>query len=392
METILFLLFVFLKQFYIYTPYSKLISVADLFLALSFLCTLYKMIKNKELFKSLIKDYLYYVFILIGSIINLIYFLIYKQPEFITCTLFLIYVAMTVMTFRHLLNKDDKIKKYLSYILIISILLQFVIYLTNSGNVFLEHWGAYRYIGTFKDPNQFGFYLYSSCIIILMIHSYKFKWWLPIIYLVSFYLILQSKSTSSFIGMISLTIFLFLYFIYQTFKYYHVSIKWFYISLIAVIMGIVITLYLIWPSANFDIKKLDYTILTRIQYKLKNITDGGIKSLFYERGAQKLYDYPYYIFFGSGEGYYARFNELLLGSEIHSTLPNYLFAYGIVPFYLLLKWMYKNIIQTTLLNRFIILSLLIESFLLFNGRQPLFWIPILLCGSIKSKLLIQSKK
>ncbi|MDO5085868.1 MAG: hypothetical protein Q4D47_05445, partial [Erysipelotrichaceae bacterium] len=178
METILFLLFVFLKQFYIYTPYSKLISVADLFLALSFLCTLYKMIKNKELFKSLIKDYLYYVFIILAFLINTIYFMIFKHKDFITSNLFLLYGAITILNIRYLLTLHPKIKIYLSYLFLITIGLQLGIYLTNNGNIFLEHWGAYRYVGTFKDPNQFGFYIYISFVLLLILNSHKLKWWL----------------------------------------------------------------------------------------------------------------------------------------------------------------------------------------------------------------------
>lgn len=381
METILFLLFVFLKQFYIYTPYSKLISVADLFLALSFLCTLYKMIKNKELLKSFIKDYLYYVFIILAFLINTIYFMIFKHKDFITSNLFLLYGAITILNIRYLLTLQPKIKTYLSYLFLITIGLQLGIYLTNNGNIFLEHWGAYRYVGTFKDPNQFGFYIYISFLLLLILNSHKLKWWLLPTYFVSFYLILQSKSTSSFVGMFTLTIGLFLYYIYTVFHKKNIHIKWFYIMLISLILIFFVILYFLWPSADFNIKHVEYNIITRIQFKIKVIFDGGFKSLFYERGAQKLYDYPYYIFFGAGEGYYTRFNELLLGSEIHSTFPSYLFVYGIIPTFILIKWIYKNIKTTTPFNIMVIISLLIESFFLFNGRQPFFWLAILLASS-----------
>ena len=62
----------------------------------------------------------------------------------------------------------------------------------------------------------------------------------------------------------------------------------------------------------------------------------------------------------------------------------YMFSYGVIPTVLLLKWLWEKMRKISAVEWIIAGSLIVESFLLVNYRQPFFWM-ILLYGYIRQK-------
>ena len=99
-----------------------------------------------------------------------------------------------------------------------------------------------------------------------------------------------------------------------------------------------------------------------------------------ERGYDKIIKYPYKMILGAGHGYNERYKTYHTG-EIHATFPSILFYYGIVPFIILILWIWENIKYVPKNIMIVYFSLLVESMTLLNQRQILFWVLIML-GSL----------
>ena len=61
-----------------------------------------------------------------------------------------------------------------------------------------------------------------------------------------------------------------------------------------------------------------------------------------ERSYDRILEYPSYLFFGAGEGKYTRFTQDINSrNEIHSTVANIIFSYGLIGLVLFLSLLYK---------------------------------------------------
>ena len=119
-------------------------------------------------------------------------------------------------------------------------------------------------------------------------------------------------------------------------------------------------------------------------------TNDHLWSVWQERGYDKLWIYPQYMLYGSGEGEYDRFILSAHSNEIHATLPSILFYYGIIPFLIILKWFYKKLKRVPFNLLIVYLALLMESFTLLNQRQALFWTIFMMAPQL-SKSYAQNK-
>lgn len=93
---------------------------------------------------------------------------------------------------------------------------------------------------------------------------------------------------------------------------------------------------------------------------------------------------PRYLLLGAGEGNFNRFLKAAQQNEIHCSFLNIWFSYGVIPTVLLLKWLWEKMRKISAVEWIIAGSLIVESFLLVNYRQPFFWM-ILLYGYIRQK-------
>lgn len=355
-----FLLFIFLKQFYLFP--SGGMEAADVCLFASFFMLLCDCMRRRpERLFQLKTEGLFYVFMAFVLVINTYYGIRLGRGEFFKYTCFWIFNACAIWSFCYLTEYGGKaFLTGINCVVKVNIGVQLLIYLSGHGRMFREYWGAIRYQGTFNDPNQLAFFLF---MMILLLYLYRCRFGdrsFPVFYVLVLPVIAASKSTGILLGFFVFTILAVLYGLYQIFGLF---------------------LWWIWPAADFDVKTVDYNMLTRIQEKIWKVAHGGLLGLFLDRGMEKLVLYPQYLLYGAGEGGFDRFTLASQVNEIHCCLFSVMFCYGLIPTSCLLVWLGRKLRRIDAAMTCAVIGLLAESFFLVNYRQPMFWM-ILLYGSV----------
>lgn len=369
-------LYLLLKPYYIFKSGS--LQIGDFLLLLAFLLLILISKTNKEPLKKAINKNKYFLFF-IGLVfaINLIYFFIYYKFKFILSSLYYIFNFLAIILFSVSFQENKKFILNMNKIFKFNLILQFIFSLLSIGKMY----GTYRWMGTFNDPNQFGYYIFICFSFIYLIDNKKSF----IYFLISIYLIFKCSSTGMLLGF---CVFIFLFLLNSlkgltTIMYKNMNkillIFFFFISLCAI--------YCISGDINSKEKnKVDISeqpIIARFTDKIDRVSkkDNTVNtsemSIWQERGYDKIYLYPQYLLFGAGEGEYTRFIKAAHMGEIHATFPSIMFYYGIIPTIILCIWIFSNIKHATSKEFVIYISLFVESFFLLNQRQSLFWIIII---------------
>lgn len=376
-----FLLFIFLKQFYLFP--SGGMEAADVCLFASFFMLLCDCMRRRpERLLQLKTESLFYGFLASVLMINAYYGIRLGRGEFFKYTCFWIFNACAIWSFCYLTEYGGKaFLTGINRVVKVNIGVQLLIYLSGHGRIFREYWGAVRYQGTFNDPNQLAFFLF---MMILLLYLYRCRFGdrsFPVFYVLVLPVIAASKSTGILLGVFVFTILAVLYELYQIGCKKGVSVK---VWILGICMGVLIFglfLWWIWPAADFDVKTVDYNMLTRIQEKIWKVAHGGLLGLFLDRGMEKLVLYPQYLLYGAGEGGFDRFTLASQVNEIHCCLFSVMFCYGLIPTSCLLVWLGRKLRRIDAAMTSAVIGLLAESFFLVNYRQPMFWM-ILLYGSV----------
>ena len=367
MTDILLLLFILLRPFYF--RLAGQVRPADALLMLYFFCRVYKDVKAEMFIPNIKKNKLLYIFLVFAIMINGFYHKVVADPKFVYSSLYLVYIAVTVYSYDSGLSQSliDKIR----YILYANLGIQFLIYCSGLGRVYHELWenGATRYMGSFTDPNQLGFYVFIILVFVYITKHEKIDSYLfPISMVTGIFLALQSKSLSALLGLFVLCVLAILRFVSEKLKLSKVALC---IGLVLVTSGVG---YYFWPSADFRLENVEYTTVNRIRYKLfKVIYADGVKDILRERAAEKILNYPEYFIYGAGEGNYERYYPEPV-NEIHSSFINLFFSYGIIPFAILMAWFKKRLKGLNTVSWIGFTAILVESAFLVNYRQALFWI------------------
>lgn len=367
----LFLLFWLLKPFYLWE--SGTMQISDFVFVLSFVMWLF----DRRGLISIKKPHIYFVLFVLGTfIINTIHSIINADIVFLISSIYYLYNTFMIISISEYKDNDNFLMGLLrvSYT---NIFIQLVILILNQGRFF---YGSPRYMGTFNDPNQFAFSMFTSFLLIYVITLYnqsqgkKNKKSLVLVMLILvFYMIARSSSTGMLLGISSFIFFLIVYTIFSKKTPVFTILK---ILLIIALIGILF--YAVSGGLSLDNISSQTDIVRRLQYKANNVDTNGLQALIEERGIDKLYNYPVYNIIGAGDGLYGRFIDSAF--EVHSTLPGALFYYGIIPFILLITWMLSMLKGTNIAITPVYLALLVESLTLANQRQPVFWMLLVLCG------------
>ena len=367
MTNILLLLFILIRPFYVRA--SGQVQPADGFLMLYFFCTVYRDFKAEVLVPNIKKNKLFYIFLVFAIMINAFYHKVVPDPRFLFSSLYLIYMGVVVYSYDSGINKGliDKIR----YILYGNLMIQFLIYSSGLGRLYYELWeeGATRYMGTFTDPNQFGFYIFIVLLFAYLTKHEKADTYLfPITSVMGIFLVIQSKSLAAFLGLAVLYTLALVRFIGEKFRVNKVILC---VMLILTTTGVV---YYFIPTSDFRIEDVEYNTVNRIRYKIYNVIYAdGIKDILRERAAEKIINYPEYFIYGAGEGNYERYYPEPV-NEIHSSFINLFFSYGLIPFAILMGWFKKRLKGLNAVSLVCFITILIESMFLVNYRQALFWV------------------
>lgn len=364
-------IYLLLKPFYIFKSGSM--QPSDLFLVFAFIFLL--ILKKKELInKNISKNIKFLLFTICTFAINGLYFIAYVKTKFLLSSLYFVFNFLAIILFS-IIFEDDKLTNNISKLLKIDILVQVLIFLLGLG----RWYGRFRYMGTFNDPNQFGYFILMSYMFIYLISEKNGNKKGNILFLLlSIFLIFECASTGMFLG---INIFLLLQFldIIRNFTYFIKCYKYRIVICTLILMPILVLFLIFNHDYNF-IKPDKFFMLSRIEGKVDKMSStnaSGDVSLIQERGYDRFIYYPQYVLYGSGEGEYTRFELTYHQDEIHATFPSILFYYGIIPTLILLSWIFDKIKDAKPRTLIPLIAALIESFTLLNQRQVLFWILIL---------------
>lgn len=254
-------------------------------------------------------------------------------------------------------------------------------------------------MGTFNDPNQFAFFIFTMMLVLFMEYRRKAVYTIRTrtifwgMFLLGVFLIAKAKSTGMFIGLLAFFAILVLQFFWDRCCHSKRRRLWWLGGALFMLM-LAGGMYLIWPGADFSVSQTEYTLLSRVQEKIWKLSNGNLYDLLYDRSAERLVLTPQYLLYGAGEGYFERFIpydgfEKLLSpgvfdvfhvNEIHSSLFDVWFSYGLIPTVFLVYWIIRNVLRCERTQRAAVLALLAESFTLMNCRQPFFWFIIVMAG------------
>jgi len=384
-------IYLLLKPYYFFK--SGGIQISDIFLILSFSLFLLINKKNNELFKfkldTLKENRLFLLFVFLALCINFINFINLPDSRFILATLYLIFNLLSIYVFSFCLKQDNKFKDNCFNIFYFNLIIQIILYIFKLG----RYWDASRYMGTFNDPNQFGFYIFLSYSFLYFLNTNNngtkaFKMLIALV--LSFFLIVKSSSTGMLLGFMIFILFLLLDNIMKPITFIRKN-KNKIIIFLAFVLPLVLIIHLALPNFfNNTINKIiNSNIVNRATEKIAKTERVSSNSeginIFEDRALDYIILYPQYILIGSGEGGADRFSLVSHVTEIHSTFPALLFYYGIIPFSFLLTWIIKKIKFLDKKSLIIVFALIAESFTLANQRQVLFWLIFVLANIISER-------
>ena len=360
----IFLAAVFLKQFYLFG--SGGFQIGDLMFVLAFIGVL---LSKKMDFRIAKADFPFALFVVLTIFINLLHFALFNDSSFLMPCAYYTFNLMIILSFRYI-GSDERFLSALFRLIRFIYIFQLILYFTNAG----RWYDASRYMGTFNDPNQYGFYILSLYFMAHLIGQAIKKRVTILDDALVLMLLISSLSTGMLLG----------YGFLVATKYIFLPLKsGMRIGVIKTIasVGLVVILgviALVVPADGSSTSKVEVAA-GRVLEKISKLTDFSVdsdysESIVLDRNLDKIILYPEEMIFGSGEGGWSRFEGARNDHEIHSTWLGILFCYGIAPFVLLVYWVRNNALRKIGGSApSVEMAVIIESLFLANQRQPFFW-------------------
>ena len=357
LSSVLFLIYFLLKPFYVFGSGS--VQPGDCVLLAAFFFVLFE----ERNFRIHEKDKGIALFVLCVAAINTTYFLIYQASDFMKSILYYVFNLIAILCFRTMMYDRAWIKKLLG-VGKLNLLIQVLCFFAHIG----KYWqGTYRYMGTYTDPNQLGFAVISTLAIIFLMDD-KGKY----LYLaVSAFLIFQTASSGMLLALVLLSAFDFANSCRSIFTADFSYGK----AILAVCAMLALIVLMVNNPIQIDLGGF------RIESKL-NRGDSVLQTFIADRKLNVAVEHPAYFLFGYGEGF--KFERYGHRGEMHSTWISLFFYYGIVPFIVLLRWIFGNIRGISRKYVPVYIAIFLEAFTLINHRQPSFWM-IIMMGSLLRK-------
>lgn len=389
------LIYLLLKPFYIFS--SGGLQVADIFLLIAFALLVvgsWHVPNKRKVFVEAIQQHrLFILFIACTLIINSLYFIVYPEFKFLLSSLYFVFNAMAIILFT-LFFKDKLFLSRVGAVFKFNLLLQLAIWAVGIGRVY----GETRYMGTFNDPNQFGYYVLLSFFYIYIIDMILKKKHTYVFYALALFLIIQSGSTGMLLG---IGVFSVLFAAIVIAKQLaspgklirRIMHSFVIIAALAVPLSVIVYSAIDLIPKNTAPDEQKTSIFKRVEEKTDKASGESDASLAVDRNLDMLLEYPHYMIYGAGEGAFDRFERAAHpGNEVHSTFPSLLFYYGIIPLLVLIAWFVRQLKGASWSMAVAYISLFIASFVLLNQRQSLFWALIVLIGGIVGTSLSNNKR
>lgn len=382
------LIYLLLRPFYLFS--SGGLQIADGFLLLAFVLyfatSWLSSVGRRDLTAIMRQHKIFIIFVVMTFVVNGLYFIIYPEIKFLLSSLYFVFNLLAIIVFTAFL-KDRVFLSRVGAIFKLNLSVQLLIWIADIG----RYYSADRYMGTFNDPNQFGYFIFLSFLFVYVIDMILKKNRTYLYYILTLFLIVQSGSTGMLLGLGVFSVLAATYLLKKQLSSPYRLVQKIFIAMAAV-AALSVPLTVI-AFASFDVTKLgiaslsNSSLFARIEEKSDRATGETEVSLLEDRNLDIMTEYPHLMLLGAGEGAFDRFEKAAHpGSEIHSTFPAILFYYGVVPLLLLIVWMYNRLKGATWGILLAYLSLFSTSFILLNQRQALFWVFVVLGGIYIEKL------
>ncbi|GHU76955.1 hypothetical protein AGMMS49992_23580 [Clostridia bacterium] len=253
-----------------------------------------------------------------------------------------------------------KLTQYTFYATAVSILIQLGSYQFGGG------FNSKRAIANFNNPNQLGYYsLVASTIIIIAYYrtintDMKYKRLALLLSLLSTtYLSFCSLSKAAIVAQLFLVGIV-------------IGKGLMHINLTKLVLIIIVALFMIYAgmSAGTYQKVSETKLYISVIHRLQDIGKSDDDSI-EGRGYDRIIDYPNYIYCGAGEGEFIRFGRSM---EIHSTIANMLFSYGIIGSALFYSFLLRCIKYSKCKDLYIIIAFLIYGIAHNGTRNIMMWV------------------
>ena len=370
-------LYILFKPYYLFA--SGGLQPADIFLVLAsivlLVCLLFCPKQRSELMGFAKDNRMLVAMIALVLVINIPYSIFFMSSDFLLSSSYYLFNLSAILLF-YVSMRSKSFLGTIRAILYLNVFIQLFIWAFGMGRNF----DPTRYMGTFNDPNQFGFYILCSLFLISLINQYMDKKWLAAYFVMlatSIILIFLSASTGVFLGLAIYILGLAILLVVRYFKH-NTHKRRLAITCIVSVLVVAATACLLIFNSSIQSKIQSTSLFERLVYKIENHGGTSKRPFIDERGYDKLVKYPYFCIFGAGEGRLTRFTRAANTVEVHSTPLSIIFYYGIFSFVLLLLWIFwrKGALRGEYLV--VLIALAAECLFLINQRQPTFWFILLL--------------
>lgn len=338
---------IFLFLGFLLIPYyffsSGSLQPSHILLILSFLFYKNKFSIDKDAVYSISFFFFYCLFV------NLVYSLIYVNFDFLIFPINLIYDLIIFFLVIDILKNNHKFHDNFVKLIFIVFSIQILVWFLGLGNYAFYP----RYNGYFNDPNQMAFFV--LCSLSISLSNSKFKFINLLIFILGFFLIFLTQSRSASLGVLFIILAL-------IGLYYPFLKKNFILTLLATSLLILLFINLFWS---------DLINIIANSENLSRFKEVDVSTQSEDRGFYRVVNYPEYLLFGSGQGFYQRFNSNL---EIHSTWIGFLFYYGIIGLFAFIYFISKIFVRLSLYHKLLFLAPLFYSFSTFGARTVVFWL------------------
>ena len=357
----LFLTGVMFLQFYLYD--SGTLQPSHILLLISiFTLVIFKGFSNFIIKNRNFKRLLYFIFITI--IINAFYAITHNNIDFLISSSHYIFGIITTYLTIYILFKLNKKYIFLS-ILFSTLIILFILWFLGFG----EYKFLPRYNGFFNDPNQMAHWALCTLVMIVLLND-KYKYLNYISLLITTIIIFLSLSRSGLLGL-----FVVFFIIFLPNK-----------KNIFLILTISLSLFIIFYSFTFSGNQ----IFESFENIITRLTESDLNEQADARGYNRVFQYPEYLVFGSGQAEDFRFKA---DFEIHSTWMAILFYYGIFTFTYFIYILYKIFSNLSFTHIGVIMGPLIYAFSTFGLRTPVFWmlLGVVIFKTIENSFSINKK-
>ena len=344
--------FILLKPFYLWE--RGLPQIADFLFLIFILGSSWKFRVKKSTIESSIIYFMFYI-----AIINLIFCIIFPDSArgFFFSISYILFLGLGAIKIKQELylypDFIDCLYRGCKYTTIIQFALLLILpQTTDRATLF------------FSEPNQMGYYFLCIMTLLTLTSPKKNKKEMIILFLVllmNVFLIIFSQSRAAIAAIVILLIAFF-----NKNKLLHPKKVW----AVIILLG---TLFLLNENYFPERYKLSGIVRNRFESAM-NKDDNGLSG----RGYDRIYLYPQYLVFGSGEGGYSRYDHPSIHhhDEIHSLVGTLLFSYGFVGAILFLRIFNKFFKKENFSSLLFIIPIIFYNLTHIGIRSQFFWILI----------------